>query len=350
MTESTEAGAIGLAHGPSSAAPTRLLKAAALLQMGRLKFLLYSPIMYGLGAAVGIASAGRVNAGKYFFGLGVVWVTHAMTHYCNEYFDYEADVANVNATPFTGGSRVLVNGLLPRSAALRAAIALTAVSLLMMLGLPTASAKVVGLAAIALAWMYSAPPFRLVGRGLGEITVVLVLNVLTPVFACTVQGGAVGASLLAVVFPLGIIGYMRMLVMSIPDREGDAAAGKRTLVVRLGPEAVVRIHNAGMFAAYASLPLLVGAGLPGRVATGIALTAPLAAWQAVRLSAGAWRSSAMIRSVPFWASTHNALAALMALVGSLALRGATPASTIAQLFPVVLYLGSLAFFWLRARR
>ena len=143
---------------------------------------------------------------------------------------------------------------------------------------------------------------------------------------------------------------MRMLVkVSIPDREGDAAAGKRTIAVRLGPERVVQIHNAGMLVAYASLPLLWLAGLPWTVAAAIALTAPLAVWQGVRLSAGAWRSTAMLRSVPFWASTHNALAALAALVGALAVRGATPAALGVELFPVYLYLGSLAYFSLPAR-
>src|SRR6202011_5061198 len=120
---------------------------------------------------------------------------------------------------------------------------------------------------------------RLVGRGMGEITVVVVLNVLTPVFGCVVQQGSVDVRLFAMVLPLGLIGYMRMLVMSIPDREGDAAAGKRTVVVRLGPETAVRIHNAGMFVAYACLPVLVHVGLSASVAAGIALTAPLAAWQ-----------------------------------------------------------------------
>lgn len=333
----------------TAATSPRLAKAAAFLQLGRLKFLLYSPILYGLGATLAAGPSGQVDAGAYFFGLAVVWVTHAMTHYCNEYFDYEADAANEHATPFTGGSRVLVDGLLARSTALRTAVGLTVVSLLMTLALPTTSAKFVALAAVALAWMYSAPPVRLVGRGLGELTVVAVLNVLTPLFGCVVQRGQVDVRLLAIILPLGLIGYARMLVMSIPDRHGDAAAGKRTVVVRLGPEAVVRIHHAGMLAAYASLPLLVRFGLPWTIGAGVGLTAPLAGWQAVRLSRGAWKSPAMLRSIPFWASTHNALAALMALVGSMAARGTTPASLAVDLFPVTLYVGSLAYFTLRPR-
>lgn len=327
----------------------RLAKAAAFIQLGRLKFLLYSPILYGLGAAASRDRAAPIDAKLYAFGLAIVWITHAMTHYCNEYFDYDADVANVNATPFTGGSRVLVDGLLARGVALRAAIALTAVSLAMMLGLPTYAAKCVCLAAIALAWMYSAPPFRLVGRGLGELTVVLVLNVLTPAFGHVVQRGALSDAALVVAIPLGLIGYMRMLVMSIPDREGDAAAGKRTIAVRVGPEAVVRIHNLGMAVAYASLPLLVRVGLPVVVAACVAVTAPLALWQCLRLSRGAWRSSAMLRSIPFWASTHNALAALMALFGALWMQGASGLSLHLQLFPAYLYLGSLGYFAHKAR-
>jgi 1,4-dihydroxy-2-naphthoate octaprenyltransferase len=335
----------------TEAAPhSQLMKVAAFIQLGRLKFLLYTPILYGLGAATALGTTRQVDPRLYFFGLAVVWVTHVMTHYCNEYFDYDADVANTQATPFTGGSRVLVQGLLARSVAIRAAVALTAISALMMLALPTIAAKIVCGAAIALAWGYSAPPVRLVGRGLGELTVVTVLNVLTPLFGCVMQLGLVSGRLFAVALPLGIIGYARMLVMSIPDREGDAAAGKRTLAVRFGPEAVVRLHNVGMIVAYGSLPALLAVGLPWPVPAAIGVTAPLALWQGMRLASGAWMAPAMLRSIPFWASTHNALAALMALIGFLIARSPPPSSLIVELFPACLYGAFFGYFWLTSRR
>ncbi len=105
-----------------------------------------------------------------------------------------------------------------------------------------------------------------------------------------------------------------------------------------------------MFAAYACLPGLLWVGLPWTVPAAIALSAPLAVWQTLRLASGEWRQSSMLQSIPFWASTHNALAALLALIGTLAARSLAPLSLQIQLFPVYLYGTSFAYFWFKSTR
>ena len=45
-----------------------------------------------------------------------------MTHLFNEYYDYESDCKNVKPSPWTGGSRVLVQGLLRPETALIAGL------------------------------------------------------------------------------------------------------------------------------------------------------------------------------------------------------------------------------------
>ncbi len=79
------------------------------------------------------------------------------------------------------------------------------------------------------------------------------------------------------VFPLCAFQFAMLLAIEFPDATGDAAAGKRTLVVRLGAARAATLHQAVMAVAYLSLPFLVTAGLPAVVAIAAAAPAPLAA-------------------------------------------------------------------------
>ena len=84
-----------------------------------------------------------------------------------------ADAANVTPTPFSGGSRVIVYGLL----SLRQMIAICAACYAVGLGIGLYLAiergfwPIVGIGAAGafVSLAYTAPPFRLVHHGLGEI-------------------------------------------------------------------------------------------------------------------------------------------------------------------------------------
>ena len=56
---------------------------------------------------------------------------------------------------------------------------------------------------------------------------------------------AFGVMAVMAVIPLGIIEYIRMMVMNMADRESDAKTWKKTLVVRIGIENAVKIHGVG---------------------------------------------------------------------------------------------------------
>jgi 1,4-dihydroxy-2-naphthoate octaprenyltransferase len=91
-----------------------------------------------------------------------------------------------------------------------------------------------------------------------------------------------------------------LLAINVPDAAGDAAAGKRTLVVRRGAAWVARLYVLVLVAAYALLPLLVAAGLPTLVALAVCLPLPLALWQGWRMGRGAWANPAQWGSLGFW--------------------------------------------------
>jgi 1,4-dihydroxy-2-naphthoate octaprenyltransferase len=67
--------------------------------------------------------------------------------------------------------------------------------------------------------------------------------------------------------------------VGVPDGVGDAAAGKRTLVVRLGGARAVRWYATAVAIGFASLPILAAAGLPLSVALAAGLLAPVAIWR-----------------------------------------------------------------------
>ena len=154
---------------------------------------------------------------------------------------------------------------------------------------------------VGLAWGYSAPPLRLCARGLGELTTALVVTLLVPVFGYRLQAGADGGAIfLAAALPCALQ-FAMLLAIEFPDAAGDAAVGKRTLVVRLGALPSARLYVAITLAAFGALPLWARAGLPARVAAAPLVLAPVAIWQASRVARGAYGDSARWGSVAFWA-------------------------------------------------
>ena len=276
----------------------------AFVRLGRPQFLVGGFVLYGLGGALAVAGGAAFDSWRYAWGQLVVTATQLMTHYANDYFDLEADRANRTPTRWSGGSRILPDGALAPEVALRA----SRVLLVIAAGAASVMARRVGLgplllsaAMIGLAWGYSAPPLRLCARGLGELTTALVVTLLVPLFGYDLQAGALaGPIFFAAALPCALQ-FAMLLAIEFPDAAGDAAVGKRTLVVRLGALPAARLYAATTLAAFGALPLLARAGLPARVAAAPLLLAPIAIWQSVRVARGAYGDSARWGSVAFWA-------------------------------------------------
>ena len=276
----------------------------AFVKLGRPQFLVGGFVLYGLGGALAVASGAAFDGRAFAWGQLVVTATQLMTHYANDYFDLEADRANRTPTRWSGGSRILPDGALGPAVALRASRLLLVVAG----GAALVTARRGGLGPlllavvmIGLAWGYSAPPLRLCARGLGELTTALVVTLLVPLFAYDLQAGALAAPIfLAAALPCALQ-FAMLLAIEFPDAAGDAAVGKRTLVVRLGALPAARLYAATTLAAFGALPLLARAGLPAGVAVAPVLLAPIAIWQSVRVARGAYGDSARWGSVAFWA-------------------------------------------------
>jgi 1,4-dihydroxy-2-naphthoate octaprenyltransferase len=257
-------------------------RVVAFIKLGRFEFLGGGFLLYGLGAAI---AGPPIDLARYVLGQAAVTAFQLMTHYANDYFDFEADCANTTPTRWSGGSRVLPDGALPRYVALVAALVLAAigVAVTIALALTGASLAAATLALVfVLAWGYSAPPLRLCARGLGELDTALVVTVLVPWLGFHLQGGAAGDQLALTLVPLALLQIAMLIAIEIPDAAGDAITGKRTLVVRLGRATATRLYGAITAAAYLWPVVAYAAGVPGRVAFAMIAPAPLAIWQLTR--------------------------------------------------------------------
>jgi 1,4-dihydroxy-2-naphthoate polyprenyltransferase len=237
--------------------------------------------LYGLGALAAVRSGHRFDFGLFWLGQLAVTSIQLMTHYANDYFDYDADKANGTPTRWSGGSRVLVNGELPRQVALRAALVTGVI------------APVVGVALLArdprhlqavillfvmqlLAWSYSGPPWHLHRRGLGEPTTALVVPLMTPLAGFVLQSARVEPAPLLLAAPLVLLQIAMLVTIEFPDHAGDRAVGKLSWVVMLGPTRAARVVQVTIMAAFVLVVLSLDFGVPSRAALLWTAIAPLA--------------------------------------------------------------------------
>ncbi len=192
---------------------------------------------------------------------------HLAINVTNDIFDTlsGADAANVNPTQFSGGSRVLLYDLLTPHQLITVALVLyagaAAIGLLLVWLTGSLTLLGIGLAGIAVGVAYTAPPLKLVYRGLGEIAVAVGFGPIMLLGAYVVQTGRLALEPFVVSITVGILVALILYVNEIPDRSGDAAAGKRTLPVRLAPDTVTGGYLVAALLAFAVIVLGVAGGL-----------------------------------------------------------------------------------------
>lgn len=178
-----------------------------------------------------------------------------------------ADEANVNPTMFSGGSRVIQYGLVSLKSMRITSLVCYAIGIAIGLYLTSVAGPQllwIGAAGLFLSIFYTAPPFRLVHRGLGEICVALGFGPIMVLGTYYVIRGAASAGdgglsfeALYASLPVALLIMLVLYVNQIPDRPADERAGKRTIVVRLGKSAIVTGYVLSVVATYALI--LVGA-------------------------------------------------------------------------------------------
>ncbi|MFN3986199.1 MAG: prenyltransferase [Rhodocyclaceae bacterium] len=238
-----------------------------------------------IGCLLGIASARASGVAieplSAILTVVLALLAHAGGNVINDYHDAVsgADDANTGRLfPFTGGSRFIQNGVLSTAQTARYGYLLLALAVPGGFWLAWTSGPgllAIGALGLLLAWAYSAPPLKLVSRSLGEF-VITTCWLLVVVGADFVQRGSFAWMPVAAGLSFALLVANLLYINQFPDHAGDAAAGKRTVVVALGTERAKWGYFGIALVAHLWLIMQVGRGNLPQSAAAAAITLVIA--------------------------------------------------------------------------
>ena len=253
------------------------LRWKTLWRMTRPGFLTASAIGVAIGLGTARTSGLALSPGLAAITLMLALVAHAAANVLNDFADAVSGADDGNDTgiaPFTGGSRLIQTGATTVAQTWRLASVLLLVSAF---GGATLAASLhanglwwIGAAGLVLVWAYSMPPLRLMGRGLGELSVAMAWW-LVVVGADYVQRGSFSALPAIAGAGYALLIANLLLVNGLPDAASDARVDKRTLAVILGPRRAAMLYAGLALIAHGwiaiaivrgALPMVAAASLP----------------------------------------------------------------------------------------
>jgi 1,4-dihydroxy-2-naphthoate octaprenyltransferase len=234
----------------------------AYLRALRAPFLAGSIVPVIIGAAFAFKEGYLFSLSSFLLALLGVAGLHLGANLLNDYYDARgSDPINVRLTPFSGGSRVIQTGEIPPVVILLMALFFFSLSLACAIGLAYAGRPLVlflGLLGLAAGWSYSAPPLQFMSRGWGEAVIFLAFGPLITLGSDYVMSGRFSVEAFALGLPQGFLITAVIWINQFPDYEADKSAGKKNLVVRVGPRLSRHLYCAIMLCAFVSIVFLVG--------------------------------------------------------------------------------------------
>jgi 1,4-dihydroxy-2-naphthoate octaprenyltransferase len=190
-----------------------------------------------LGSLFALIMGCQISVVIFIVGFIIIFLLYAAASYANDYYDFDADKYN-RQFGFSGGSGVLQAYPELRNIAKWCAIGMLCATLILTALLAwttyipfwTIAYIVVG---ALITWFYSAPPLRLVYRGLGELPH-FVAGVMNAGWGYILITGRLHFSILIFSIPLALYLLNIILIFEIPDREADIHGHKTNVIVRYG--------------------------------------------------------------------------------------------------------------------
>ena len=190
-----------------------------------------APVLVGSALA---AHIGRFNLPAAALCLLFALLVQIGTNFANDYYDF---VKGADTRARVGPRRAVAAGLVAPAAMRRAMIAVFAAAFAAGLGLLAHGGPwllVIGLASILSGFAYTGGPYPLGYHGLGDLFVFVFFGLVAVGATYFVQAGQLTADAVLAGAAVGLLAANILLVNNYRDADTDAAAGKRTLVVRLG--------------------------------------------------------------------------------------------------------------------
>lgn len=213
--------------------------------------------------AVGTACAWRVGALRWDAALAALFgafLIQIATNFANDMFDFQKGADNEERL---GPTRAAQAGLLTVPQLRRGIITTFALALgtgIYLTWIAGPAVVVIGLASMAAGLAYTGGPFPLAYHGLGDVFVMVFFGFVAVCGTAFVQALFVPQIAWAAAIPIGALATGILVVNNVRDFEGDARAGKTTLVVRFGREGGVTEYAFLLAVAYATPVVIFALG------------------------------------------------------------------------------------------
>jgi 1,4-dihydroxy-2-naphthoate octaprenyltransferase len=205
--------------------------------------------------AVGSACAWHVGGFRWDAALAALvgaFLIQIATNFANDMFDFQkgADTEERLGPTRAAQAGLLTVGQLRRGIIVTFAFAIGIGIYLTWIAGP--AVIVIGLASMAAGLAYTGGPFPLAYNGLGDVFVLAFFGFVAVCGTAFVQALFVPDIAWVASVPIGALATAILVVNNVRDFEGDARAGKTTLVVRFGRQGGVREYAFLLVAAYAT--------------------------------------------------------------------------------------------------
>jgi len=252
------------------------------LKATRVPFLTATVIPVALGSIIAWHDTGNFMWIRFLLTMLGAILIHAGTNLANDYFDHLSgcDAANSTPTPFSGGSRVIQDGLIaPRQILFASAISFivgSGIGLYLNYLSGRNVVLVLGVVGVFLGIFYTAKPLRIGYGSLGELAVGVGFGPLMVMGAYYVQARALPFKVFLASIPLGILIALVLFINEFPDYHADKAVNKRTLVVTLGKKKALVLYHGLLTLTYVIIAsLIISESLP-LACLAVLLSLPLA--------------------------------------------------------------------------
>jgi 1,4-dihydroxy-2-naphthoate octaprenyltransferase len=276
-----------------------------LLNLLRPLFLLGGFLLFALGTGIAHYLGHPVNWTAYLLGQACILFLQLAIIFLSSYYE-SLQIENLD---IDNGDKRLSSGIIEKtdgkyrltsqSSILVAATVLTSgfffTLLLLRNGYLDSSSITILILIFLITLFYAAPPIRLVYSGYGELTLAILLANLVPALAFILQTGNLHRLIVMATFPLTPIYLAMSLALSLQNYYEDINQGKKTLLVRLGWQRGMNLHNILILVGFLLIILAITTGLPWRIAWPTLLALPLGLfqiWQMSQIADGAkprWR-------------------------------------------------------------
>ncbi len=220
---------------------------AAWWKLSRVPFLSVGILPLFLGFVLSWRWGYRGPFGLYLVATVAVVLIMWMTYYLGEWNDLEGDLLNQEFNRFSGGSRILAEGVLPARVSVFLGYGCLAGGILtglyIYLRYQTGPwTLILGGIGIFSGFFYSGRPFRWAYRGIGEILIGFCYGWLPITTGFYLFAGFFNHQAFLLSIPVGLSIFNVILINEFPDEEADRTIGKRNLVVRFGKERMTDLY------------------------------------------------------------------------------------------------------------